>query len=309
MARSPEVVVIGAACVDIKAWGRGGFVATTSNPGSVRVERGGVARNIAENLGRLGVRTTLLTAVGLHDFGLQLLERTAGTGVDVSRALHSPNHHTAAYVALLDDRGELIAAIDDTDIIGLLTPRYIRGQAEIIADASMVIIDANLRLPAVSAICKVTRRLRVPLALEPVSYPLARRIRGKIGNMALVTPNIVEAEALTGGQIGSLGDAARAAKGLVGMGAETAVITLERAGAVYATGSAIGHVPAIECQVVDATGAGDAMAAGIIYGMVNNVPVDEAVRLGVSAATLTLQSSETVSSELTLEHLYARMPV
>lgn len=83
-----------------------------------------------------------------------------------------------------------------------------------------------------------------------------------------------------------------------------------RAGAVYATGSDIGHVPPTKCHVSrQHRGRGRFLAAGISYGMVSNVPINEPVRLGVSAATLTLQLAKTVSSVLTLERLYAQTPV
>jgi len=66
-------------------------------------------------------------------------------------------------------------------------------------------------------------------------------------------------------------------------------------------------VPALRCEVVDVTGAGDAMTAGVIFGLLEELPVDEAVRLGVAAATLTLQTRETVCKNLSLERLYDQL--
>ncbi|MEI8181049.1 PfkB family carbohydrate kinase, partial [Aestuariivirga sp.] len=60
----PRVIVIGGANVDIKGRSRGSFVAGTSNPGEVTVSAGGVGRNIAENLARLGISVSLVTALG-----------------------------------------------------------------------------------------------------------------------------------------------------------------------------------------------------------------------------------------------------
>ena len=76
---------------------------------------------------------------------------------------------------------------------------------------------------------------------------------------------------------------------------------------MYATPSTSGFVPALEVDVVDPTGAGNALTATVIYALLNDIPLDEAVRLGVSAATLTLDSHETVRSDLSLESLYAQL--
>ena len=86
----PEVLVIGAASVDIKARARGPLQRDTSNPSSIRFSLGGVARNIAENLARLGVHATLLSAVGTDHFGQRILEHTLAGGVDMSWANSIP---------------------------------------------------------------------------------------------------------------------------------------------------------------------------------------------------------------------------
>jgi pseudouridine kinase len=68
-------------------------------------------------------------------------------------------------------------------------------------------------------------------------------------------------------------------------------------------------VPALESEIVDLTGAGDALTAAVVFGLLNDFPIDEAVRLGTSAAALTLQSRETVCPALSLEQLYDQMVI
>jgi pseudouridine kinase len=88
-----------------------------------------------------------------------------------------------------------------------------------------------------------------------------------------------------------------------------AIITMAESGLVYATASSSGYVPAFDIEIIDPTGAGDALTATVVYALLNDIPVDEAVRLGVSAATLTLESDETVRQDLTLESLYAQLVI
>ena len=66
-------------------------------------------------------------------------------------------------------------------------------------------------------------------------------------------------------------------------------------------------MPAMVTDVVDPTGAGAALAAMLIYGLTNDIPIAECVRLGVIAAALTLRSPETVAPEITLEYVYAQL--
>ena len=64
------------------------------------------------------------------------------------------------------------------------------------------------------------------------------------------------------------------------------------------------NIPAIQTPIVDETGAGDALTAGIIFGLLEGIPIDECVRLGVTAASLTLRSNETVRADLSVDLLY-----
>jgi pseudouridine kinase len=149
----------------------------------------------------------------------------------------------------------------------------------------------------------------VPVALDPVAYAPALRYRPLAGSFYLMTPNAVETQALTGLPVADSAQAAVAAKHLTGAGVEIAIITLGDQGLVYATPDASGYVPAIKVETADPTGAGDALTAAVVYALLNDIPVDEAVRLGVSAATLTLGSSDTVRQDLSLESLYAQLVI
>src|SRR5260370_5731097 len=108
----------------------------------------------------------------------------------------------------------------------------------------------------------------------------------------MVAPNAGETMALCGLTVenNQIEDALRVARQLVSMGVDIAIITLAEYGVVYADSSRGGHVPAIHTHIVDPTGAGDAFTAGVIFGLLNGVPLYEAIRLGVSSATLTLRS-------------------
>jgi pseudouridine kinase len=306
---SPQVIVVGAASMDIKGRPQKALVPGTSNPGDIRISVGGVGRNIAESLARLGVRTTLLSAVGDDEWGQRILECTAAGGVDVSQVLINAEHHSAAYLAILDEAGEKSISIDDMDIMESVTPKYIYAHRRWIKEADMVVMDANLSPKAVRSLISVAKKHDVPVCADPTSAILAQRLIEHLPGLYMVTPDASEAKALCEARLTGRSEAIRAAKRLIAMGVDIAIITLAEKGLCYATSDVGGYIPAIRSEIVDRTGAGDALTAGVVFGLLNDFPIDEAVRLGVSAATLTLQCKETVCSDLNLERLYDQLVI
>ncbi len=106
------VVVVGGTNVDVVARPAAAAVPATSNPGRVTVTAGGVGRNVAENLARLGTRTVLLSAVGDDEHAALALAATAEAGVDLTHVRRTDDA-TGRYVALLDAGGELVGAVSD----------------------------------------------------------------------------------------------------------------------------------------------------------------------------------------------------
>lgn len=304
-----EVVVLGATCLDVKARPLAPVQPGTSNPAWMRLTPGGSGRNIAENLARLGVQVALLSVVGADLLGRRLLERTAAAGVDVSRVISSLDHSTGAYLALFTDENHRGYALDDMTQLKLATPQYVQTHQALLQEARMVMVDGNVDRETVATTLSLAKERGVPVGLDPASVRRAYALRPHLAEFSMVTPNRAEAEALLDISIGSSEAALEVARRMVGLGVEVAIITLAEEGLVYATSEGHGRIPAIRCDVVDWTGAGDALAAGVIYGLINQMPVDEGMRLGIAAATLTLKSAESVNPEMSLEQLYANMVI
>jgi pseudouridine kinase len=305
-----HLLIIGAASLDTK--GRAGqpIQTGTSTPGAIRISVGGVGRNIAENLARLGEHVVLLSAVGDDGSGRRLLQQAGECGIDVSHVLVDAGHRSAAYLAVLDETGNLAMSIDDMDIgRELITPAFVYRRRALFRDARMIVLDANLSSRTLDTIFNLAHRYSVPVCADPTTATLAPRLQPHLPDLMLVTPNAAEAEALCGVQVSDRESGLDAAQRLVSMGIQIAIVTLGATGLVYATFQESGHVPAIECEIVDYTGAGDALTAAVVFGLLNDLPIDEAVRLGTSAAALTLQSRETVSPKLSLELLYDQLVI
>lgn len=304
---SPYVLVVGAAGIDSKGRASEPLKLHSSTPGTVRVSVGGVARNVADNLTRLGVRAVLLSAIGNDGSGRRILNNAQEVGIHTEHLIISDDHHTAAYLAILDENGNLVMSVDDMAILELITPQVISRHRRLIKEAAMVVIDSNLSETAIAMLMKVATRYNVPVCADPTSTGLAPRLKPHLPNIYMITPNVPEAETLSGCTIQNEDDALNAALVLVSQGVKIAIITLAEAGVVYASASDSGYVPAVPTELVDTTGASDALTATVVFGLLNDIPLDEAVRLGASAAALTLNCTDTVHPDLSLDLLYDQL--
>ena len=305
------VVVIGATGIDIKGRAVEPLQLGTSVTGIVRSSRGGVARNVAENLARLEVPTVLLSAVGQDHDGEYLLDHTTAAGVDTSRVLRLPAAHTGSYVSLLDQDGHRVYAIAEYDIISAISPSYLQSHRRVLADASMLVIDANLSPRALATVFRLARRYAVPVCADPTSNVLATKLIPHLAALQMVAPDAQEAAILCGAPDApaTSEEAIDTAQRLVSLGVEVAIVTLGEMGLAYSDGSGSGHIPAIHTPVLDRVGVGDALTSAVIFGLLNEMPTDEALRLGIAAAALTLGTRESVHPDLNLDLLYDQLIV
>lgn len=300
----PYVLVIGAAGIDSKGRAEVPLTLGSSTPGLVRVSVGGTARNVADNLARLGVETVLLSAVGDDGSGKRVLGNANDVGINTQFCIVDQEHGTAAYLAILDETGNLVMSVDDMNVLSCITPQVIEQNRDLVKNAELVIIDSNLSQKTINAIFKVAKRYNVRICADSTSTTLATRLKPHLSKIFMITPNIAEAEVLANCTIKNEDDAISAARKLVNTGAKLVMITLAEEGVVYATPHDSGHIPAMATDIIDSTGASDSLTATVVFGILNDFPIDESVRLGCSAAALTLACSDTVCGDLSLELLY-----
>ena len=292
-----EVLCVGGAVVDLTYRAHARFRPGTSNPASGTRSFGGVARNVAVNLARLGIAASLVSVLGADEAGRALAEDLAHLGVDTSGLRKQDDARTAEYLALLEPDGSLALGVADMAVLERLGVDDIAGapgSAWIFADCNCpgTLLTALLRRPD-------GRRL----AIDAVSSPKAGRLPERLDGIDLLFLNLDEAAAVLGRDAASL-DAARAIDELMARGAASVVLTLGADGLVLGTGSGAPlHVPALPTPIVDVTGAGDALIAGTLAGLVRGDALNEAVRVGTAAAALTLGSAGGTSPRLNVERL------
>ncbi len=308
---SPDfpVLVIGAAGQDLVGQSRLELQPGTSNPGKIRRSFGGVGRNVAENLARLGHPVRLLTVVGADSPGDQLIHQLEEAGVDASQIIRLDDKPTSTYLAIVDPRGRMQLAVDDMRILSALTPDGLENRFSLFQEASLVFVDLNLTKESLRKVFTLAKRARIPVCADTTSFLLADRLKPYLPRLKLITPNLSEAEILCGFKIdpADRNEALDAAKCLISSGVEIAVITMAESGVCYATSETTGQVPALRTTIADPTGAGDALTSAVLFALLNDIPLDDAIRLGVSASSITLQYPGSVVPDLSLQKLYDRL--
>jgi len=305
----PYVVVVGGANIDIKVTIAGATIPATSNPGTATVSIGGVGRNIAHNLARLGTPTRLISAVGRDPEGDRLLSETAAAGVDVA-AVRRGRGKTGVYSAVLDRTGELVIGVSAMDIVDEITQRFLGRNRTSIAGAAFVVADCNLQRSSLQWLQQCAKENGRALVVEPVSAVKVEKLSAILRRGAeihTVTPNAQQLEVLSGRDLKSLGAIQQAARRLHARGVLNVLVGLGPDGALLSTtqGDEVKqhHIPAPQAKPVDVTGGGDAHVAGYVAGLVSGMRPLQAALLGQAAAGLAVSSTETVSRKMALPAL------
>lgn len=277
----------------------------TSNPGSTTSSPGGVGRNVAEHLARLGTTTHLVAAVGDDRAGEALLAATEAAGVRTEHVVRTAER-TGSYTAVLDHDGELVVAVADMGATDLVDAAAVARAEPLVARAGLLVLDGNVGLEALRAALDLGRRHGVPVVLDPVSAPKSRRLAGLLdGSRRLhtLTPNVSELSALVDRPVGDEPDELEAAAAeLHARGVEHVWVRRGRRGSLLCSAgvgvSAESGYAAVTGPVVDVTGAGDAMLAAYCHTLLAGHDLARAVEVGHLAAALTVTSPHTVRPDL-----------
>jgi len=278
-----KVTVIGGANVDITATaGVAPFRGGDSNPGSVAVSWGGVARNIAHNLALLGDKVSLLTIFGGGIFGPVIEEATRKTGIGTEGCEIAPEGTNSFFVAINSSDGELLGGVADMNATEAMTPGWLAKRIGIINASDAVVADAN---SSPESLAWLIDNCEKPLYLDAVSVAKAVRIREAVAlsckkSFFALKCNALEHEVLQGD-----------------MGAERIYISVGAEGLIVAEGECRFAFPALPSKVVSVTGGGDALLAGIVHAG-PGATAESAARWGLACARCAVESPYAVSEEI-----------
>lgn len=296
-----SIVCIGGLNIDRKLMLLARALPGSSNPCESHETPGGVVRNVAENLARLGLPVSLVAAVGDDAGGRMLLEQAAAVGIDTRAVIRLRRHASDSYTAVLAPDGSLTLGLAAMPLVESLNPWALEASRALRASAALVVADGNLPTDAWPLLLGEARASGVPLVCVAVSEAKMERLPEQLAGLHLLILNAGELACVAPDPLQAFADlhARGVARVLVSKGAEGLLLS--------EPGRAPRHWPAPEVQVVDVTGAGDALSAGVCAALLRDAAdLDAAARLGLDLAALTLQTEDSVHPELNPRFLEPR---
>lgn len=248
---------------------------------------GGCALNAATALARLGLPVAVIGKVGVDALGDFLLRELDGRGIDVQGISRDPQVGTSATMVMVDPTGER---------------RFVHY---IGANARLTLADVDWRIVEAASILHVAGALVLPGLDGQPTAELLRRARSAsvttfmdtvwddtgrwmeligpcLPHLDYFVPSLSEARALTG-----LREPEDVARAMLDLGAGNVALKMGADGCLVMTSAGESlRAPAFEVDVVDATGAGDAFAAGFIAGVWQGWPLEQCARLANAVGAL-----------------------
>ncbi|WP_281978286.1 carbohydrate kinase family protein [Pseudorhizobium flavum] len=291
-----RILVLGGAHLDRRGRIAADTVAGASNPGTWREDVGGGAFNVARNLARLGHAVELIAPRGGDAAGQRVSEEASLAGID-DRPFVFLDRATPSYTAILEQDGNLVIALADMELYRLFTPRRLRARSvrEAMARADLIVCDANLPTETLSALGAEASARGIALAGIAISPAKVIRFRKVLPDIAWLFMNSAEAAALAGAaaspdQWADLLRPLGLSGGVVTKGGEDI--------AAFDSQTSLMIKPPPASPVVDVTGAGDALAAGVLDTLLAGESLPPALVRGIAASHIALASPYAAPPEL-----------
>lgn len=296
---TPPIICVGGANVDRKFYAKFELTNETSNPVKSSRTVGGVARNIAENLGRLGEQVALISASG-NDLEWKEIYDISSPFINLEHVTQFDNSSTGSYTAVLDRDGDLSIAFADMDIFEEITPELLEKNSDILKSAKCIVVDLNCPSESVEFLCSFASKHTIPLVIIPVSSPKMNRLPNTLSAVSWLIVNKDETETFMNIKISDEQDWENSVEKWLELGVKNVIVTNGSKGVFTGSeGGKIRYFPAIEeTKVVDVTGAGDSFCSGVIYSWLQNDDFDKIIKSGLVNAQKTILSKYTVRQDL-----------
>jgi ribokinase len=255
---------------------------------------GGKGGNAATAIRRLGGRAVAIGCIGDDDLGRFQFRALRAEGVDVSGITTIPGASTAVAVVLVEDDGQNAVLVADRTN-ELLTGAMVRAALEPHWEGlNAILVNFECARDAVATCIELGQQRRIPVIIDPApAQPFDVAIWGRA---TVLTPNRSEAAALVGFALIDERTVQRAAHALRQAGPEVIVIKLGTEGAYLLTDKDEVVIPALDVDVVDTTGAGDAFTAALVASLLEGRSWRDGVRFANAAGALAATRFGTVSA-------------
>ena len=264
---------------------------------------GGKGANQAVAAARLGAEVVFVASLGQDPFGDRALENLGSDGIDVRWVRRDPAHASGVALIMVDRQGENMIAVA-SGANAHLSLEDLEKARPAFENARVVLAQLETPLAVIQRAAELAQEVGAPMILNPApARPLSDELLGRV---EILTPNEVEAEALSGIPIRDQDSACRAAESLQARGVQTVVITMGSKGVWCVSGKERFGVPAIEVQAVDTTAAGDAFSGAMACALAEGRSLRDSVAFANRAAALSVTRTGAQPSLPTREEMRNR---
>ena len=256
---------------------------------------GGKGLNQAVAAARAGAGTAFVGAVGRDAAADLLLGVLGDAGADTAAVARS-DRPTGTALVMVQDSGENSIVVDPAANDDVRLDGACRTAVE---EARVLLAQLEVPLPVVAEGAAAARAAGTTVVLNAAP---ARDLPGSL--LTLVDVLVVnESEALS---VSGATDV-EAALDLLADRVPAVVVTLGAAGARWVSATGAGEVPGRPATVVDTTGAGDCFCGVLAATLAAGSTLGEAVRVGVAAASLSVERPGAAVSMPTRADIAARL--
>jgi len=298
---SQKVVFVGGMNLDIQSVPEHRITPGDSLIGRIIMSPGGVVRNIAENSSRLGLDCTLISVLGDDTAGDSILKDTRNAGVNTDACLVICGERSCCYSAFLDEKGEMLYAVNDMSLMDHMSPEFLMSRKRILDDAQYLVLDSNIPVGSIDFLNDLYPDKI--LLIDPVSAVKIEKIRTALNSAKVFKPNIIETEAFTGISLNEERDYYRAMDIYLNLGIERIFISAGSKGIYYADCVRKGCSRSFPVDLKSVTGAGDAASAALVLSRIMGLNITETAELANLTAASSLLVSGTINKKLSLSYL------
>jgi pseudouridine kinase len=295
------VVCIGGAFVDELYYVNEPILPATTNMASVQQKAGGVSRNLAHQLALLDVPVELISVFGDDPTGNWLKNICISAGIRLTSSLFADAGSTGKYTGIINHDGSLYTALLTNSSDHLLTPDYLEKQTDLLGSACFLLADTNLSVQSLQWLVDFSNRSGVPLIIEPVSVPPARKLlQVTMKGVFLLTPNedelpvLCSADAVTTEQ---------QIQELIDQGIQAIWLHKGAEGSVLYAKDNVTQLHALAVDITDCTGAGDGALSGFVLGKYLDYSDEGCLKLAHTLAGEILRVEGAIATHLTREKL------
>lgn len=254
---------------------------------------GGKGSNMAACAARLGADAYFLGKIGKDAFGEGFISLLKQEGVNQDGVLYSENLPTAVGFIIFSSKGTNAIVIDIAANGDFLPPDIVTHR-HIIETSDVIVSPLEIPLETVLAAAKIAKAKGIKSILNPA--PAQKLSHQDLSDVFALTPNKTEGRVCLGLDPDDPISDVDLVKRILDIGVENVILTVGERGVIWASADGIRNIPALKVNVVDSVGAGDAFNAGLAVGLSENRPQEEAIALGITAASLSTEKRETIES-------------